>query len=171
MMITDAGRRRLPRRKSAGWLRSLESGILSNQAAGMTFPRGSDSRLAGRAGCPGRPFPSIDCPAAPGADGGRVIRARMSQHQQYRTSHFFGSINALRREARRSAIVASRMALRRHVASAAQNDAPSLRAISWRGIGRPARTSGKSSRYGSALCSRLVSEPEPRTEGMVVATK
>jgi hypothetical protein len=40
MMITDAGRRRLPRRKSAGWLRSLESGILSNQAAGMTFPRG-----------------------------------------------------------------------------------------------------------------------------------
>jgi hypothetical protein len=50
-------------------------------------------------------------------------------------------------------------------------DAPSLRAISWRGIGKPGRISGKSSRYGPALCSRLVSEPEPRIEGMVVATK
>jgi len=44
-------------------------------------------------------------------------------------------------------------------------------AIFWRAIGRPARTSGKSSGYRSALCSRLVSEPETRTEDMVVATK
>jgi hypothetical protein len=42
-------------------------------------------------------------------------------------------------------------------------DAPSLRAISWRGIGKPARTSG--------LCFRLVSQPEPHTEGMAVATR
>jgi hypothetical protein len=42
-------------------------------------------------------------------------------------------------------------------------DAPSLRAISWRGIGKPAWTSG--------LYFRLASEPEPRIEGMVVATK
>jgi hypothetical protein len=52
-----------------------------------------------------------------------------------------------------------------------KGDAPSFRAISWRGIGKPARIFGKSSRYGPALCSRLVSEPELRIEGMVVATK
>jgi hypothetical protein len=30
--------------------------MLSNQAAGMIFPRGWDSRLVGRARCPDRPF-------------------------------------------------------------------------------------------------------------------
>jgi hypothetical protein len=50
-------------------------------------------------------------------------------------------------------------------------DAPSLRAISWRRIGKPAQTSGTSSRYGPALCFRLVSEPERRTEDVVVTTK
>jgi hypothetical protein len=41
--------------------------------------------------------------------------------------------------------------------------AASLEAISWRGTRKPARTSG--------LCFRLVSLPEPHTEGMAVATR
>jgi hypothetical protein len=41
--------------------------------------------------------------------------------------------------------------------------APSLEAISWRGTGKRARIPG--------LCIRLVSQPEPHTEGMAVATR